>query len=391
MSGDCGGTNTRLVLLRVPEGVKAEVGRVPSGEVVLSRHYRNAENSSFLMCCEKFLAEAAPKTGGELPRACCLACAGGIKDNCVTFTNVARGWTIDGNALARQLGIPRVKLINDFEAQGYGLLTLGDSEVIKLNDATPVPGAPKACVGAGTGLGECYLTASKQGEYTCWPSEGGHAELAPRSTLTYELVRHLREKLAFDAHGAPDKIREYFDSWDADKSGYVSYEEFEAALRAWDMKGIKPRRVSVERVVSGPGLAAVYGFLRTHWAYKTDVHAAYDADYLNAPSDKRGAIVAKCAGEENRVCAKAVEIFMQCYGSETGVAALKWLPYGGLYISGGIAAKNPQWVQSSVFMDAYKDKGRMSNLVMSVPLYLVTVEDTGERGALYYAVQMLSS
>ena len=112
--------------------------------------------------------------------------------------------------------------------------------------------------------------------------------------------------------------------------------------------------------------------------------------WVKSEKDQRGAVVAKCAHGDNKVCKKAVEVFSQCYGSEVGVAALKWLPYGGLYISGGIAAKNPHWIQSAAFLDAYKDKGRMSNLVMNVPLYLVKVEDTGERGALFYAVQMLN-
>ena len=102
-----------------------------------------------------------------------------------------------------------------------------------------------------------------------------------------------------------------------------------------------------------------------------------------------GECVAKCAASGNKVCEKARSIFAQCYGAEVGVAALKWLPYGGLYISGGIAAKNPQWINSADFLDSYKDKGRMSDLVMKVPLYLVLTEDTGERGALFYAVQML--
>ena len=74
---------------------------------------------------------------------------------------------------------------------------------------------------------------------------------------------------------------------------------------------------------------------------------------------------------------------------QVGVAALKWLPRGGLYISGGIAAKNPDWIKSDEFMHAYADKGRLSPLVGSVPLYVVLVEDTGERGALFYAVQLL--
>ena len=389
MSGDCGGTNTRLVLFRVKDGVKAEKGKVPAGEVLLSKHYRNAENGSFTECCEKFLADADKLTGGERPKACCLACAGGIVNNTVSFTNVKDGWAIDGTALQSVLGIPKIKLINDFEAQGYGLLTLSDAEVTKLNGATPKPGAPIACVGAGTGLGECFLTASAEGTYTCWPSEGGHAEFSPRSALTGEFLEHLREKLAFDTAGTPEKMAKYFDRWDINGDGTISRAEFEEALKQWDVHDLKPRRVSVERVVSGPGLAAIYGFLRKHWAYADKVDAAVDESWKASDKDKRGAIVAQCAHRGNTVCAKAVSIFTQCYGSEVGVAALKWLPYGGLYISGGIAAKNPGWVQSSDFLDSYRDKGRMSNLVMSVPLYLVLVEDTGERGALFYAVQML--
>jgi len=391
LSGDCGGTNTRLVLFRVPEGTKAEKGKVPSGEIVFQKHYRNAEMSSFTACCEKFLAETDKLTRGERPLACCLACAGGISDNKVSFTNVKDGWTIDGTALESVLRIPKIKLINDFEAQGYGLLTLTSKEVIQLNDAEPVAGKPIACVGAGTGLGECFLTAAADGTYTCFPSEGGHAEFSPRSSLTLELLEHLREKLAFDHAGSPEKIKEAFDRWDADKNGAIDHAEFVAAIRSFDMHGLKPRRVSVERVISGPGLAAIYGFLRSHWAFERHVDGKFDTEYMHADSDKRGAIVAKCAASGNHCCKEAVRVFSEAYGSECGVAALKWLPYGGLYISGGIAAKNPHWIQNSAFLDAYKDKGRMSELVMKVPLLLVLAEDTGERGALFYAVQMLGN
>ena len=81
----------------------------------------------------------------------------------------------------------------------------------------------------------------------------------------------------------------------------------------------------------------------------------------------------------------------QCvtFVAEVGAAALKFLPKGGLYVSGGIAAKNPHWVQSEVFLHAFKDKGRLSSAVEQTPLYLVLVEDTGERGAHYASVQLL--
>ena len=333
----------------------------------------------------------------------------------MSFTNIERGWAIDGRAISVGLGIPKVRLINDFEAQGYGLLTLRDSEKRKLNDGVPQPGAPIACVGAGTGLGECYLTSDKSGVYTCWPSEGGHAEFAPRNALTHDLRDFLAHK---------------FDTKDQQMLG-----------------GSRAKRVSVERIISGPGLAHVYEFLREHWAFRESVGAELDVAFLAAPAHESGAVVARGAREGDLLCTKAVSIFSECYGSEAGVAALKWMPYGGLYVSGGIAAKNPSWIESDAFLGAYKarggvvlhftrhftlcphslpslpartpyprslpslpalapcpralpslptctpcapqDKGRLSPMVESVPLYLVLTEDTGERGALLVAVQML--
>ena len=352
MSGDCGGTNTRLVLFRVKSGdATAHRGKPPEGDVVFAKKYQNAsfidKGQGFQDICELFLKEA----GGAKPLTLCLACAGGITNNAVSFTNVGNGWSIDGASLSTCLGIEKVKLINDFEAQGYGLLTLGDHEVTQLNKGVKKPGAPIACVGAGTGLGECYLTQGPDGKYTCWPSEGGHAEFSPRSNLTMDLLEYLKEKFK-------------------DRQAY-------------------PKRVSVERIVSGPGIANTYDFLRTHWAFVDHVGKDVDAAFMKAPSHEQAVIVAKGAAKGDLVCLKAVEVFSECYGSEVGVAALKWLPYGGLYISGGLAAKNPSWVSSEAFLNAYSDKGRLSPLVKSVPLYMVKVEDTGERGALYMAVRML--
>jgi glucokinase len=275
----------------------------------------------------------------------------------VNFTNVTSGWTIDGVMLKEELGIPKIKLINDFEAQGYGLLTLRDSEKKKLNDAVPRAGAPIACVGAGTGLGECFLTADSRGVYTCFPSEGGHAEFAPRSPLTHDLR---------------DQLVHLYDTPNLEMLG-----------------GSRPKRVSVERVVSGPGLANIYRFLRSHWAYVDHVGQKIDQDFVQAPKHMMGAVVARGAREADYVCQKAVDVFSECYGSEAGVVALKFLPFGGLYVSGGIAAKNPEWIESKTFYDAYKDKGRLSPTVEQVPLYLVLTEDTGERGALYAAISML--
>ena len=83
--------------------------------------------------------------------------------------------------------------------------------------------------------------------------------------------------------------------------------------------GSRPKRVSVERVVSGPGLANIYCFLRSHWAFEDHVAKELDAEYLAAPAHLSGAIVARGAREGDVLCNKAVEIFSECYGSEVCV------------------------------------------------------------------------
>ncbi len=289
----------------------------------------------------------------------CLACAGVVVENAVAFTNLNfRGWRIDGHALARYFDFYRVRIINDFVAQGLGCLSLRRSELLKLGGGEPEPNAPKAMLGAGTGLGQCFLTADSRGFYTAWPSEGGHTEWSPRNELMLDLLGYLRQL-------------------------YSSSSDEEL------LDGSRPKRVSVERVVSGLGLSNLYAFLREHWAFIEYVRPEFDAEYLALPRQKHGYLITRGAGEGDVLCRKAIQIFSECFGSEAGVVALKFLPYGGLYLSGGIAAKHPEWLQTSIFTDAFKDKGRLSPLLDRIPLYVVLVEDTGERGALYAAVHML--
>jgi glucokinase len=110
MAGDCGGTNTRLQLYRIPADAGSPVmGETPPGELVLAKKYVNSEYGSFVEVVETFLRDAAVNMEGRGVDVCCLACAGGIQDNAVRFTNVAAGWVINGNELGRLVGIPKVR------------------------------------------------------------------------------------------------------------------------------------------------------------------------------------------------------------------------------------------------------------------------------------------
>jgi glucokinase len=212
------------------------------------------------------------------------------------------------------------------------------------SDVEHLPGGPKVCIGAGTGLGECYLTQeSDEGNYTCFPSEGGHVEFAPRDDLEIAMYRYLSHK-------------------------------FESR-----------HRISVERVVSGIGLANVFEFLCSHLPDRVD--AGKKAEFDQA-GDQKGRVVATDI-TPGSLCDEAMKIMMSAYGCEAGSAAIKWIPTGGLFLSGGLTPKNIQYISGleSEFMKSYLHKGRVSHLLERIPLFAVMTEDLGVRGV-HKAAQM---
>lgn len=184
--------------------------------LLLKKSYHNEDYASFGDVVRAFLKEAAVS---KPPITACLAVAGPVKNNVVRFTN-RDSWEIDGDQIGEELGIKKVLLINDFVAAGYGVLTVNiELECCILQHAKRDMTAPIACIGAGTGLGQCFLTPSGEegakGDYRCFPSEGGHAEFAPRNDLEFNLLTFLKNKFN------------------------------------------QKHRVSVERIVSGTGLSNV--------------------------------------------------------------------------------------------------------------------------------------
>uniref|UniRef100_A0A7S3PDE4 Glucokinase n=1 Tax=Amphora coffeiformis TaxID=265554 RepID=A0A7S3PDE4_9STRA len=238
LTGDIGGTNSRMSLYDVRHSEPKVVKYYRNAEHLPEERLKDADAFSmhivvpFLKHCWEQQADdglvLAPLEETEI--VACVATAGVVTDNAAKLTNLG-GLLIDGNAIqadtknAYLKHVKRVFVINDFVAQGYGCLTLKASEVRHLNGPNVKPETlttgPKVCVGAGTGLGECYMTqTNNQGDYTCYPSEGGHVEYAPRDDTEVSLFRYLSNKF---------------------KSKH---------------------RISVERVVSGIGLANVYEPIR---------------------------------------------------------------------------------------------------------------------------------
>lgn len=185
-----------------------------------------------------------------------------------------------------------------------------------------------------------------------FPSEGGHADFAPRSELEFQLLRYLLDKHQIS-------------------------------------------RVSVERVVSGQGIVSIYQFLRDReFAHESEAVAeaitAWERQIgLKTKTIDPAAVIARAAAEgQDRLCQKAMDIFVEAYGAEAGNLALKLLPYGGLYVAGGIAAKNLPLMIAGPFMQAFSHKGRVSGLLDHVPIHIVLNPQVGLIGAALKAAEL---
>lgn len=240
------------------------VGTIAPGETIFAKKYVNENHASFAELCHLFLKEANIRD--EVPVAAVMACAGPVLNQTVVFTNIKFGWSINGPALERELGIKTVRLINDFAAMGYGLLTLKPHEYVVVNDVPREEGAPIATIGAGTGLGECYLTAGNDGKYSSFACEGGHTDFAPADDLEVEIYNHLKHQL-----------------------------------------GYHTGRLSVERIVSGPGLASIYAFLATK--FPEDVNDEIQKEF-EAANTLQGKVVGTYA-KTDKLCKKAMEILVE--------------------------------------------------------------------------------
>ena len=356
MIADIGGTNARIGLYK-PGSTTASFEKEYLNSEYITDATKTFEKEIFIPFLKESNIDFSNKT-----IVACYAVAGPVKENCCYMTNLIKDEIIELDGKSIELShegdlarILKCKIINDFVGQGYGLLDLDlQTEVVEL-----IPGSkarmsatgPKACLGAGTGLGECFLTTSSlhpEEGYECYASEGGHVDYTPRSDLEVQLSNYLREK--------------------------------------HDM----PNRVSIERVVSGRGLAGTYEFLAS--TFPEDITKEIHTEFKVA-SDMQGRVVGVNANvKENpcKLCVQAMEIMISAYGAEAGNCAVKFIPTGGLYVSGGLTPKNIDFIKGadSPFMKAYRDKGRLTDLVESIPLFAVLVEDIGLRGARVCAMRV---
>jgi glucokinase len=330
LAGDIGGTKTILRLVESSESL---------GLRTLSEEsYRSGDFPDLVPMVQQFLAKANSST----PEKACFAIAGPVVTNTARLTNLA--WYLDIERLAQELGILSISLINDFAAVGYGIFGLTKQDLLTLQVGKHQPEAPMAVIGAGTGLGQGFLI--KQGNhYQVFPSEGGHADFAPRNELEFQLLKYLLDK-----HGI--------------------------------------QRASVERVVSGLGITSIYQFLRDRKLATESPEIAQivrtweqEAGQPEKTVDPGAAIGSAALAKCDRLSEQTMQLFIEAYGAEAGNLALKLLPYGGLYIAGGIAPKILTLLQNSSFLLNFTQKGRMRSLLEEIPVHIILNQQVGLIGA----------
>lgn len=317
LAGDIGGTKTLLRLAALRDG---------GVDAVVQKSYASAEHADLAAIIDVFVHATGR---AQNISAACFAVAGPVVERRARLTNLP--WQVDADAIAARFGIANVDLINDFAAAGLGIAALDAGDLSTLQAGAAQENGTRAVVGAGTGLGVTWLTWGGN-RYLAHASEGGHADFAPTDDLQQALLRFLQKR-----HG----------------------------------------RVSYERVLSGPGLAAIFDFLRDG----KNGTAHVDTSDPDAPA----AITELALRHGDRLASQALDLFVKVYGAFAGNLALLTVATGGVFIAGGIAPRIAARLAEGEFMRAFADKGRYRELLARVPVHVVMNAEVGLIGATHEA------
>ena len=314
LAGDIGGTNVRLALFDVVRGRLVEKRRTQ----LLTRDHPGLE------------AAVAEFTRGETAiRAFAVGVAGPVRKGRARGTNIT--WVVDEAVLREALGVP-CSVLNDLEANGWGLGELEAADLAVVNEGEEDPDGNGALISAGTGLGEAILVREGAG-FRPLPSEGGHTSFAPRDEEEIALLRSL-----------------------ALRYGHVSY----------------------ERILSGPGLTNLYRFERKR---SGEPEPEWLAKEIAAKGDPSPAVSKAALSGRDHVCERTLYRFVSLFGAEAGNLALKALATGGVFVGGGIAPKILPVLVDGGFFSAFCDKGRFGPLLSRIPIRVVLNDSCALLGA----------
>jgi glucokinase len=319
LAGDIGGTHTRLAIFD-PQAVPLRPIR--------QADYPSHGYPGLVEIAIDFLSLQPQKVNF-----CCFGVAGPVVGGKSNPTNLP--WALDSVEIGARLGAPCL-LINDLEANAYGISALEPQDFEVLQAGQGRQGANAAVISAGTGLGEAGLFWDGK-TYRPFASEGGHATFSPRNVLEIHLLNYL--------------------------------------LKRFD-------HVSWERVLSGPGFVNIYEFLR-------DTGRGEEPSWLaeRLRNGDRAATIARAAiHSESELCRLALNLFVSLYGSEAGNLALKLMSLGGIYLGGGIAPRILGQLKDGTFLLSFREKGRMLQTLESIPVSVILNDHASLIGAAKCAV-----
>lgn len=325
---DLGGTHTRLLLA---EGTDA------SWRAIHEQVFDSGAYPDLSPIVRQFIDQAP---AGKGPQTACIAVAGPVTGDSrrqkAQVTNLP--WQLDNQRLSSECAIPQVRLINDFEAIGYGIGSLDAGDTTSLQQGNAQADAPRAVIGAGTGLGQAIVIRETDGDRVL-PTEGGHVDFGPVDDLQIELLQYLRREQA---------------------------------------------RVSYEDVLSGPGLVRLFHFLveRNGGSIPADIGTALQEGDPAATISEYG------LQHREPLADQALDLFVAIYGAQAGNLALNCLAHGGVYLAGGIAPKLLERLQHGPFLQHFHDKGKMTRLMSEFPVQVITNTAVGLHGAAALALRL---
>ncbi len=312
LAGDIGGTKTNLGLFDVQQGKLARVA---------DKRYPSREHEGLEEIVTDFVSVTSAKV-----TAASFGIAGPVVDNRVRTGNLP--WIVDGATMAKQLGLERVRLMNDLEAAAFGISVMGPGDLETLHGGTPAPQAPRVVIAAGTGLGEAILFWDGT-KHIPTATEGGHADFAPHTDQQTELWKFIKARGEF---------------------------------------------VSNELILSGRGFRTLHEFLDP-----TVRHPGFDDPSIDpAPGITRMALSKECP-----VCMAALNLWVEIYGSEAGNLVVRTVARGGVYVAGGIAVKILPLLKDGRFVAAFQHKEKMTDFLAQVPVHVVLDEECPLKGAAY--------
>lgn len=318
LAADVGGTKTNLALYqRIDNGIK----------LIRTASYVTANHPSFENIVNTFLQT------NEQIRSLCVGFAGPVINNVALGTNLP--WGIDGHAVSKTFGIDHVFIINDLEANAYGLAALSPDELFVLNKGYESLKGNAAIISPGTGLGEAGLYWDGTSLHP-FATEGGHCDFYPREDIDVELFNYLKKTY---------------------------------------------KRISWERLLSGSGIHTIFNFM-------TEVKQLSVPDWMmeRMQSKDPAQVISEAAEKGEKIALETYHLFLRYLAEEAANLTLKIKATGGLFIGGGIVPKILPLLNTQEFLSDYLHCGRMNSLLEKVPVYVILNDKTAMLGAAYFGL-----